>query len=480
MPAPIVGAAAGAAGVAGQAVVRAGAAAGRAGARVGAAAGRAGPRAARRGGRKAAGSAAKGGARGAAGGGRNAAATAATRATTSRPPGHAGGRAASRPRTRELPSRRGWDYQRRGDRRRPGIPAGRHEPRERAQATSNQLDVTDAAEAVAKRVGRFGVRRLLRHRLVITAVLLLLVVPMALGAFGAIHADEGNAAQGAMAGDYGQVAGIPYADLFNQTAALGIDPRLVAAVAWVESGFDPDVIACRRASRAGALGIMQFMPGTAEQMGIDPCEPAAAIPAGARYLLEQKDRFGSWELALAAYNAGPGAVEAAGGIPDIAETQAYVPKVLAQWERYKAQFPVGSISGGPPGGPRGSTDRYTEPNLPATTQRLLDAVVPLFGRGYGVHCFGRRSGPSEHPTGHACDFMMSTLGTRAAGDDLAHGDAMAAWLQAQAAELDIKYIIWKNHIWSTARADEGWRHQHPESGDNTYLHYDHIHVSVNS
>jgi hypothetical protein len=333
-----------------------------------------------------------------------------------------------------------------------------------------------------------GVRRAVRkvsrarRRMLTLAILLLFVLPMALGAFGTIHADEGAAGQGAMAGEFGQVSGIPHADLFNQTAALGIDPRLVAAVAWVESvQFDPDVIACRRASPAGALGIMQFMPGTAAEMGIDPCKPAEAIPAGARYLLQQYDTFGSWELALAAYNAGPGAVEAAGGIPDIPETQDYVPKVLGKWEEYKAQFPGGAIQGGgPPGGPRGSTERYTEPGLPAVTQRLVDQVVPLFGRGYGIGCFGERSGPSEHPSGRACDFMMSRIGTRAAGDDLAHGDALAAWLQANAADLDIMYIIWKNHIWSPSRADEGWRHQHPENGQgNTFLHYDHIHVSVN-
>lgn len=496
MPAPIVAAAAGAARVAGQAAARAGAAAGRAGAHAAKKGAQAGAQAAKRGGQKTAGAAAKGaktGAQGAAKGARAGAAGA----------GRAGGRAA----VRQAAPRGGWAYQGQGGSARPGSssapgqqPAG--------SAPASQIDIGGVAETMAKRLGRAGLRRVLlrrgkkdkgrgshpakriaaatrkaRRRLLTVAVLLLFVMPMALGAFGSIHASESQAAQGAMAGEFGQVSGIPYAEVFNQTASLGIDPRLVAAVAWVESGqFDPDVIACRRASRAGALGIMQFMPATAEEIGIDPCEPVQAIPAGARYLLEQYETFGSWELALAAYNAGPGRVEAAGGIPDIAETKAYVPKVLDQWDAYKAQFPGGEVASGagPPGGPRGGTERYTERGLPARTQRLLDAVVPKFGRGYGIGCFGSRQGPSEHPSGRACDFMMSTLGTRATGDDLAHGDAMAAWLQANAAELDIMYIIWKNHIWSPSRADEGWRHQHSESGnDNTFLHYDHIHVSLN-
>jgi soluble lytic murein transglycosylase-like protein len=74
---------------------------------------------------------------------------------------------------------------------------------------------------------------------------------------------------------------------------------------------------------------MQFMPATAADMGVDPFDPASAIDGAARYLTQNLRRFGSLELALAAYNAGPGAVQTHGGIPPFAETQAYVPKVLA-------------------------------------------------------------------------------------------------------------------------------------------------------
>jgi Transglycosylase SLT domain len=78
----------------------------------------------------------------------------------------------------------------------------------------------------------------------------------------------------APSGGVGTVDGIPYAEVFNSTASLGIDPRLVAAVAYVESGnFAEDVIDCRRESSAGARGIMQLMPGTAASLDVDPCDP---------------------------------------------------------------------------------------------------------------------------------------------------------------------------------------------------------------
>jgi hypothetical protein len=88
------------------------------------------------------------------------------------------------------------------------------------------------------------------------------------------------------------VDGIPFAEVFNRVASLGLDPRLVAAVAWVETGgFAGDVIACERDSDAGARGIMQLLPGTARELGVDPCDPEQAIPGGARYLLQQHERF---------------------------------------------------------------------------------------------------------------------------------------------------------------------------------------------
>lgn len=125
----------------------------------------------------------------------------------------------------------------------------------------------------------------------------------------------------------GTVSG-PYAALFEAAgAAHGVDPRLLAAVAQVESGMDP-----RAVSPAGARGLMQLMPATAAGLGVtDPFDPAQAIDGAARLLRSHLDRFGSVELALAAYNAGAGAVARHGGIPPYQETQAYVRRVLARY-----------------------------------------------------------------------------------------------------------------------------------------------------
>lgn len=103
----------------------------------------------------------------------------------------------------------------------------------------------------------------------------------------------------------------------------GLDPRLLAAMVWQESGFQPDAV-----SRSGAVGLAQLMPGTAAGLDVDPWDPVQNLEGGARYLAWTIEEFGSVELGLAAYNAGPGRVREAGGIPNIAETQAYVPRVL--------------------------------------------------------------------------------------------------------------------------------------------------------
>ena len=78
----------------------------------------------------------------------------------------------------------------------------------------------------------------------------------------------------------------------------------------------------------GAIGLAQLMPGTADLLGVDETDPQSNLEGGARYLSMMYARFGSWKLALAAYNAGPEAVEAAGGVPDYEETQNYVAAIL--------------------------------------------------------------------------------------------------------------------------------------------------------
>ena len=88
-------------------------------------------------------------------------------------------------------------------------------------------------------------------------------------------------------------------------------------------------------SRAGALGLMQLMPGTARALGVDPRDPARNLEGGIKYLAQMADRYdGDLEKALAAYNAGAGRVDAHGGIPPIPETQRYVKNVMALYRRY--------------------------------------------------------------------------------------------------------------------------------------------------
>ncbi len=118
---------------------------------------------------------------------------------------------------------------------------------------------------------------------------------------------------------------VPYAGLFQAAAAKhGISPTLLAAVAKVESGYNANAV-----SAAGAQGLMQIMPSTAASLGINPLDPAQAVDGAARILAGNLKSFNSVPLALAAYNAGGGAVRKYNGIPPYAETQAYVPKVQA-------------------------------------------------------------------------------------------------------------------------------------------------------
>lgn len=114
-----------------------------------------------------------------------------------------------------------------------------------------------------------------------------------------------------------------------QSKATRLSPKLLMAVIKTESGGDPSAI-----SRAGAAGLMQLMPGTAAQYGIlDPFDPAANVAGGARYLRAMLDRYhGNLGLALAAYNAGPGAVDAAHGIPSFLETRSYISRVTAAYK----------------------------------------------------------------------------------------------------------------------------------------------------
>jgi soluble lytic murein transglycosylase-like protein len=126
---------------------------------------------------------------------------------------------------------------------------------------------------------------------------------------------------------------LPYADLIASAARRhGVDPALLAALVKQESNFNPTA-----KSGAGARGLTQLMDATARGLGVtDSFDPAQALEGGAKFLGGLLKQFkGDERLALAAYNAGPGAVQKYGGIPPYEETQRYVPKVLGYYEQYR-------------------------------------------------------------------------------------------------------------------------------------------------
>ena len=127
--------------------------------------------------------------------------------------------------------------------------------------------------------------------------------------------------------------------LIEQAARIHrLDPTLLKAVAWQESRGQMGAV-----SPKGARGVMQLMPSTAIELGVDPRVMADNIRGGALYLRRQLDRFGSVPLARAAYNAGPGAVLRFGGIPPYRETRSYVARIMARWRPVAVTTPLSSM-----------------------------------------------------------------------------------------------------------------------------------------
>jgi soluble lytic murein transglycosylase-like protein len=129
-----------------------------------------------------------------------------------------------------------------------------------------------------------------------------------------------------------------YESLIERAAARnGVEPAVLHGLIQQESGFDPTAT-----SSAGAAGLTQLMPGTASSLGVaNPLDPAESIEGGARYLGQLMSEFGGNTAdALAAYNAGPGAVQEYGGVPPYSETESYVSNVLGYAETYRQTHPT--------------------------------------------------------------------------------------------------------------------------------------------
>jgi cell wall-associated NlpC family hydrolase len=180
-----------------------------------------------------------------------------------------------------------------------------------------------------------------------------------------------------------------YDSLIQQAARdQGVDPALLKGLVQAESGFNPNSV-----SSVGAQGLTQLMPDTARGLGVtNSFDPLQNLEGGARFLAGALKRFGGNEqLALAAYNAGPGAVERYGGIPPYAETQAYVPRVLGYANEYRAQgfgqTPAGTPTtpgvASPVAAPDGNALTTAIAGAPsATAQHAIEVASQFIGTPY--------------------------------------------------------------------------------------------------
>lgn len=184
-----------------------------------------------------------------------------------------------------------------------------------------------------------------------------------------------------------------YAEEFLAASqATGVPLRILLAVAWAESAFNPDA-----ESVAGAQGMMQLMPATAAGLGVNPGDPAQNIMGGARYLAAQYEQFGSWDLAFAAYNAGPGAVEQYGGIPPYRETQNYVATINSYLEQISVPSTPAAGAAPAAGAGTGTGAEAAPVTTDATARPAIDNAVRQLGAFADVAATTAKPGDGDQP-----------------------------------------------------------------------------------
>lgn len=185
------------------------------------------------------------------------------------------------------------------------------------------------------------------------------------------------------------------ASLVQSTAVrYGVDPDLALALAQQESGLDQSAL-----SPKGARGVMQLMPATAADLGVNAGDLAGNIDGGIRYLAQMLRRFGDTALALAAYNAGPGAVQKYGGVPPYAETQSYVSSIMGKVRTFVPPGPTEPVAWGedtvaageePAGAQTSGSDLSWLFSLPASAPDTAWPAVVALGAVLGLWLAFRR------------------------------------------------------------------------------------------
>jgi len=196
------------------------------------------------------------------------------------------------------------------------------------------------------------------------------------------------------------------AHLMREAERLQVPLELAVAMLHQESAGREDAL-----SPAGAYGYMQLMPGTARELGVDMSDPLQNITGGLTYLRQQMSKFGSLPLALAAYNAGPGAVSEYGGIPPYAETQDYVKKILGRLGLDENAAPVSQrrgVFGALPERAQARIQGVREAFAPTPEGEPAPGIFGRLDRGLGA-LFGRVESGPEGPDPASVERLRAAL-----------------------------------------------------------------------